>query len=184
MEPGVKALGKLSQQIKDIQATKMEYSEEQKERKKYKKTCTYCQQHLLGRKNMKVGDTTIDLEKNGEGYCKLCESKFCSKYPTEEICNQISGLKTEKISKAFSKISLRKTARDNEECQKCVSKGNKLKNEGKLSMDDDETMRQSCVKCKKTSCSKDVVLDEEDEKFCQLVNDLIEYYIIYKKSSK
>ncbi len=182
MEQTARATSKISKQIKSIQETAMEFNEEQKQRKKYKPTCVYCQQHLLGRKQMKVGDASIDLESNGEGYCKLCEAKFCSQYPSEEICNQIANLKMKKISKSISELSLRNRANDNMNCKTCVKIGNQLKLEGKLSMDDDEMMKKSCIECKKTSCAKDVVMDEEEMKFCDFVNELIQYYLSYKKT--
>jgi hypothetical protein len=185
MEPASKALNKISKQINAIRESTKDYNQEMKNRIKYKKTCMYCQKYLTGRKDTKDGEVMIDLEKNGEGYCKLCESKFCNQYPNEEICNQISKIKENKMVSEFSKLSLQKTSVKTRDpnCMKCLEKGQRFKKEGKLTKEEDDELRQSCLSCKKSTCLKDKILDEDDENFCTLINDIIEYYISYKKSS-
>jgi len=187
LAPYQKGLSKISKQIQSIQQIAKEYSEESKQRSKYKKTCIYCQKYRRGKKDTKVktenGEITIDLVKNGEGYCKLCETKFCNQYPNEEICNQISKLKVNKISSGISKLSPRSpkiTKSRDPNCMKCLQKGKSLKKEGKLSEEDDVELKQSCLSCKKSTCLKDKILDQDDENFCILIDDIIKHYLSYK----
>ena len=188
MQSKAKALSETSKVIKKIQSAKTEQEleeakqqlEETKEILKddmyYFQSCKYCNKYLGGSMDI-VLPPGVDLDKNGDKYCKLCESKYCNKYPNEKICMENMDIKTKEVSKMLSSVSIKKATED-DNCKVCKKFGPILKDKEKLSkVTDKEQIKKvgrSCVECKKNSCVN--VGENDDKEICDFVDDILKYY--------
>ena len=64
---------------------------------KYALHCSFCKQHLKGKKQIKYG-RVINLEEEGEKFCNSCEENLCNKNFNSFLCQQIQELKKANIS--------------------------------------------------------------------------------------
>ena len=148
---------------------------------KTRQKCILCDKYLSGHSQYKVGNTTIDLAKNGEKLCMKCEEEYCNAYPqfaSTEICQKIkqrtSTSQEKQIipSKSEVVVPTRKSPYLDVRCQICKKYVMKRKTLSPLTTEEQMDEKVECSKCKE-ACQEIQSDHPTDIKFCQMVHDIL-----------